>query len=142
MLDERRTRRPVSELPQPPLGSGRSDSMRRTSGQAPPHPGEILRREFLEPLELTQLEVAKRLRIPLQRLNQILSGKRSITPDTALRLARLFDCAPEFWLSQQAAWDLYVAQAHLEDNVAKITPYDQNLAFGGSDGWLEIDWNA
>jgi addiction module HigA family antidote len=67
----------------------------------PTAPGEILRHEFLEPLDLSQKELAEALGIPRVRLSEIIRGKRAITPDTALRLARFFDTTPEFWLGLQ-----------------------------------------
>ncbi len=67
----------------------------------------MLAEEFLKPLSMTQKELAKRIRVSLPRVNEIMRGKRSITPDTALRLARLFKTSPEFWLHGQLAWDLY-----------------------------------
>lgn len=72
-------------------------------------PGEILREEFLKPLRIGQVEAARRLRISLNRLNEIVLGKRSITADTALRLARLFKMSPQFWVRLQADWDLHQA---------------------------------
>ena len=69
-------------------------------------PGEILLEEFLKPRGLGQIEAARRLRISLNRLNEIVLGKRGITPDTALRLARLFKMSPQFWVRLQADWDL------------------------------------
>jgi antitoxin HigA-1 len=73
------------------------------------HPGEILREEFLEPLRIGQVEAARRLGISLNRLNEIVLGKRSVTADTALRLARLFKTSPQFWVRLQADWDLHQA---------------------------------
>jgi addiction module HigA family antidote len=73
-------------------------------------PGEILLLEFLRPLGLTQVEAAQRMGIPLNRLNEIVRGKRGITADTALRLARLCNTSPEFWMNLQVAGDLYEAQ--------------------------------
>jgi addiction module HigA family antidote len=72
-------------------------------------PGEILLEEFLKPSGLGQVEVARRLRISLNRLNEIVLGKRGITADTALRLARLFKMSPQFWVRLQADWDLHQA---------------------------------
>lgn len=72
-------------------------------------PGEILREEFLKPLGMNQVEAARRLRISLNRLNEIVLGKRSISADTALRLARLFHMSPQFWMRLQADWDLHQA---------------------------------
>ena len=75
----------------------------------PTAPGEMLLEEFLRPAELTQVEAARRMKIPLNRLNEIVNGKRGITADTALRLARLFKMSPEFWMGLQADWDLWHA---------------------------------
>lgn len=72
-------------------------------------PGEILLEEFLKPLGIGQVEAARRLRISLNRLNEIVLGKRSITAGTALRLARLFKMSPQFWVRLQADWDLHQA---------------------------------
>jgi addiction module HigA family antidote len=74
-------------------------------------PGEILLEEFLKPLELGQVEAARQLGISLNRLNEIVLGKRGITADTALRLARLFKTSPQFWMRLQADWDLHQAVA-------------------------------
>ena len=73
------------------------------------HPGEILLEEFLAPLELQQVDAARRLGISLNRLNEIVLGKRRVTADTALRLARLFKTSPQFWMRLQADWDLHEA---------------------------------
>jgi antitoxin HigA-1 len=71
----------------------------------------MLLEEFLRPAGLTQIDAAKRMGVPLNRLNEIIRGKRGISADTALRLARLFDMSPEFWMSLQADWDLWHAAA-------------------------------
>ncbi len=84
--------------------------IRLPTNRAPSHPGEILREEFLIPMGITQVELAHRLEIPFQRVNQICREKRSVTPDTALRLAKLFDTTVDLWLNLQLAWDLYHAQ--------------------------------
>jgi len=72
-------------------------------------PGEILLEEFLTPMKLGQVEAARRLEISLNRMNEIVLGKRSITADTALRLARLLKTSPQFWMRLQADWDLHQA---------------------------------
>ena len=72
-------------------------------------PGEILLEEFLMPMGLGQVEAARRLGISLNRLNEIILGKRGITADTALRLARLLETSPQFWMRLQADWDLHQA---------------------------------
>ena len=75
--------------------------------QAPTPPGEMLLEEFLKPLEMTQTELATRIRVPYVRVNEIVNGKRRVTPSTALRLARAFGTSPDFWLNGQLALDLY-----------------------------------
>lgn len=72
-------------------------------------PGEILLEEFLTPMGIGQVEAARRLGISLNRLNEIVLGKRGITADTALRLARLLKTSPQFWMRLQADWDLHQA---------------------------------
>ncbi len=83
--------------------------MRLPRDRPPTHPGEMLFEEFLKPLGMTQKELAKRARISYPRVNELVHGKRSVTPDTALRLSQLFGTTPEFWLSGQLAWDLWHA---------------------------------
>ena len=72
-------------------------------------PGEILLEEYLKPLGLGQLEAARRLGVSLNRLNEIILGKRRITADTALRLSRLLKTSPQLWMRLQADWDLHQA---------------------------------
>ncbi len=74
-------------------------------------PGEMLLEEFLKPLGLSQLEAAAKLEISANRLNEIVRGKRGITADTALRLSRLLNTSPQFWMRLQADWDLHQAIA-------------------------------
>lgn len=78
-------------------------------GRPPTHPGEMLREEFLMPLSMTQTELATRIGVSYPRVNEVINGKRGVTPDTALRLARLFQTTPEFWLDGQRNWDLWHA---------------------------------
>lgn len=75
----------------------------------PIHPGDILRTEFLEPLKLSQNQLALELRVPVTRVNQIVKGERSITAETALRLARYFGTSADLWLGLQLQYDLDVA---------------------------------
>jgi len=70
------------------------------------HPGEMLQEEFLKPLGLTQAEAARQLGMSLNRLNELVLGKRGVTADTALRLARRFKTTPQLWMHLQADWDL------------------------------------
>ncbi|MHB0879113.1 MAG: HigA family addiction module antitoxin [Anaerolineae bacterium] len=72
----------------------------------PTHPGEILLEEFLRPMELSQVAFARHVRVPLQRINEIVRGKRGITPDTAWRFSQALGTTPEFWMSLQCAHDL------------------------------------
>ncbi len=81
-------------------------------------PGEILLEEFLKPQGIGQVEAARRLDISLNRLNEIVLGKRSITADTALRLARLLKMSPQFWMRLQADWDLHQA---MQREVRKVS---------------------
>lgn len=83
---------------------------RRIPTHRPPtHPGEILLEDFLKPLGLTQTRLAELIGVHYPRVNEIVNGKRGITPDTALRLSRLFGTTPEFWLNGQLECDLYAA---------------------------------
>ncbi|MBI2473284.1 HigA family addiction module antidote protein [Candidatus Uhrbacteria bacterium] len=78
-----------------------------TSNQLfPIHPGEILLEEFLDPLHLSQYRLAKSINVPPRRINEIILGKRSVTADTALRLARYFKTSPQFWMNLQSQYDL------------------------------------
>jgi len=83
----------------------------------PLHPGEILMEEFLEPKEISQYRLAKDIHVSPRRINEIVHGKRSITADTALRLARYFEMSPEFWLGLQMDYDLDVAQDSSEEQL-------------------------
>jgi addiction module HigA family antidote len=76
----------------------------------PTHPGEILAEEFLAPLEMTQTRLAEQLGIPVQRINEIVKGKRGVTADTAWLLAKAFDTTPEFWMNLQTQHDLAKAR--------------------------------
>lgn len=89
----------------------------------PVHPGEVLVEEFLKPLAISQVDLAERLAISFQRLNGIANGRRSVTPDTALRLSRVFGTSPAFWLNLQQARDLYEAM-HSDEakEIQKLRP--------------------
>ncbi len=76
----------------------------------PVHPGEVLLKEFLKPMNLSQNQIALAIRVPARRINEIVHGKRRVTADTALRLARYFDMSPRFWLGLQMDYDLDVAE--------------------------------
>ena len=79
----------------------------------PTHPGEILNSEFLGPMGLTQVELAKRMGVPIQRVNTLINGKRDMTAETAILLGRVLKTTPEFWMNLQDTLDLFEAQRHL-----------------------------
>jgi addiction module HigA family antidote len=83
------------------------------------HPGEILRAEFMEPLQLSMNRLALDLRVPVTRIAEIVHERRGITPDTALRLARYFNTSAGFWLNLQTAYDLEVAEDKLSRVIEK-----------------------
>ena len=89
----------------------------------PTHPGEMLVEEFLHPMDLTQRALAKAIHVPYQRVNEIVNGKRGITPSTALRLARFFAVSADFWLNLQMRWDLYKAQQVEKSELAMIKDF-------------------
>jgi antitoxin HigA-1 len=82
-------------------------------GRAPSKPGEILSKEFLEPKGITQLALAIKMRVPVQRVNTLVNGKRGVTAETAILLARVLGTTPEFWMNLQTRHDLWVAQARM-----------------------------
>ena len=84
----------------------------------PTHPGEVLLREFLDPLGITQIELARRIKVPIQRINTLINGKRGITAETAILLAKEFKTSPEFWMNLQNMVDLYEAGKELHLKVA------------------------
>ena len=85
----------------------------------PLHPGEILQEEFLKPMNLSQNRLALDIRVPARRINEIVHGKRRITADTALRLAKYFDMSPQFWLGLQMDYDLDIAEDQIADRLNK-----------------------
>ena len=83
------------------------------------HPGEVLLEEFLKPMDLSQNRLALDIGVPPRRINEIVLGKRSITADTALRLARYFDMSPQFWLGLQMDYNLDIARDSLGDRLER-----------------------
>ena len=79
----------------------------------PTHPGEVLLEEFLIPMSMTQVELAAQLGVPVQRINTIINGKRSVSAETAIVLAGVFKTSPHFWMNLQISFDLYDAQLRL-----------------------------
>ena len=90
--------------------------------RTPTHPGEMLLEEFLKPMWITQRELALEIGVPYQRVNEIINGRRGITPSTALRLAKFFGVSPDFWMNFQLRWDLYFAKQSEADNLRTIKP--------------------
>lgn len=86
----------------------------------PIHPGEMLVEEFLGPMGLTQRDLANGIRVPYQRINELVRGRRGVTPSTALRLSRFFGVSPDYWLNLQLRWDLYHAQSAEASELRKI----------------------
>ena len=87
---------------------------------APVHPGEILLEDFIKPLGITQYRLAKEIGVPQRRIGEIVSGKRGITADTALRLARYFGTDAQSWLNLQTHYDLKVSESRISESLEKI----------------------
>ena len=89
----------------------------------PRHPGKVLQTDFLEPLGVSQSEIARRIHVSFPRVNEIVNGRRGITPDTELRLSRLLGTTPEFWLDSQRDRDLWKAtHSEAAGNIESIQP--------------------
>jgi addiction module HigA family antidote len=88
----------------------------------PTHPGEMLREDFLPDYQLSVAQLAKAINVSRQSVNELLRERRSLTPEMALRLARLFGNSPDFWLNAQRAVDLWIAQQAIRSDVARIKP--------------------
>jgi addiction module HigA family antidote len=85
----------------------------------PVHPGEILEQEFLHPMSITQYRLAKSIKVPARRINEIVHGKRSVSADTALRLSRFFGTSERFWMNLQARYELEMRKDKLGDRLEK-----------------------
>ena len=97
--------------------------VRVPTNRIPTHPGEMLLEEFLTPMGITQKDLADNIEVPYQRINEIVNGRRGITPSTALRLAKFFDMSPDFWMNLQLRWDLYFARQDENKVLQRIQPY-------------------
>ncbi len=97
--------------------------MRVPTHREPTHPGEMLREEFLIPMNITQRELAEAIHVPYQRINELVNQKRGVTPSTALRLAKFFSVSPDFWLNLQMRWELYKAQRVENTEIESIQVY-------------------
>ena len=89
----------------------------------PTHPGEMLLEEFLKPMDISQKELANAIQVPYQRINELVNGKRGMTPSTALRLSKYFGNSVGFWLNLQLRWDVYFAQQKEASVLAEIEAY-------------------
>ena len=103
--------------------------VRIPTNRVPTHPGEMLLEEFLIPADLTQRELANSIHVPYQRINDIVNGRRGITPSTALRLAKFFGNSADFWMNLQLRWDLYHARKDESTILTTIKPYYEVMRF-------------
>ncbi len=97
----------------------------------PVTPGELLKEEFLEPMGISQYRLAKEIEVPAQRIGAIVSGKRSITADTDLRLCRFFGLSNGYWLRAQVAYDTEVAEEELAEELKQIQPWKNFSSHAG-----------
>jgi len=102
--------------------------IRVPTDRAPTHPGEMLLEEFLKPMGMSQQQLARQIRVPFQRVNELVNRRRGVTPATALRLSRLFGNTPDFWMNLQIRWDLYRAQRKEAEILKKIEPIQNGAA--------------
>ena len=99
--------------------------VRIPSGREPTHPGEMLLQEFLLPLGMTQSELATAIQVPFQRVNEVVRGRRGVTPSTALSVSpRFFGTSPDFWINMQLRWDLYHARRAEAEQIESIQPHE------------------
>jgi addiction module HigA family antidote len=104
--------------------------IRVPSNRTPTHPGEMLLEEFLTPMGLTQRDLADAIHVPYQRVNDLVNGRRGMTPNTALRLAKYFGNTPAFWMNLQLRWDLFFSQQEDQQVLEGIQPYRQQPLVG------------
>jgi antitoxin HigA-1 len=89
----------------------------------PTHPGEMLKEEFLEPMQISQRDLANAIHVPYQKINELVNSKQGVTPSIALRLAKFFGVSADFWLNLQVRWDLYRAQSLEADEIESIQDF-------------------
>ena len=99
--------------------------MRVPKYREPTHPGEMLLEEFLHPMNITQRELADAIRVPYQRINELINKKRGVTPSTALRLSKFFGTSPDFWMNLQIRSELFKAQVAEQQDIDAIQGYQQ-----------------
>ena len=103
--------------------------IRVPTDRTPTHPGEMLLEEFLIPMGITQRALANAIHVPYQRVNDLVNGRRGVTPSTALRLAKFFGNTPDFWMNLQLRWDLYFVQQEETRVLDSIHPLATNSTF-------------
>lgn len=101
--------------------------VRVPTNRPPTHPGEMLLEEFLMPMGISQRELASAINVSYQRINEIVNGRRGMTPGTALRLSRFLGTTADFWMNLQLRWDLYLAQQSERSELERITPRQPSL---------------
>ncbi len=94
--------------------------VRIPTNRTPTHPREMLLEEFLKPMGITQKQLSVAIRVPFQRVNELINGKRGVTPSTALRLSAYFGNTPDFWMNLQQRWDLYWAMSKESSELKRI----------------------
>ncbi len=99
--------------------------MRIPTHREPTHPGEMLREEFLLPMEISQRDLADAIHVPYQRVNELINKKRGVTPSTALRLAKFFGVSADYWLNLQIRCDLYRAQQSEKNDLDSIQDFQK-----------------
>jgi addiction module HigA family antidote len=102
--------------------------IRIPTNRTPTHPGEMLLEEFLTPMCLTQRELANAIHVPYPRINDLVNGRRGVTPSSALRLAKFFGNSPDFWMNLQMRWDLYFAQQSETKVIETIHTYKHHAS--------------
>lgn len=102
--------------------------IRVPTNRAPTHPGEMLLEEFLNPLEISQRDLANSIHVPYQRINEIVNGRRGVIPGTALRLGKYLGTSASFWMNLQLRWDLYHAQKAEAHSLETIELYQVAIA--------------
>jgi antitoxin HigA-1 len=101
--------------------------IRVPTSRTPTHPGEMLLEEFLTPMGLTQRELADAIHVPYQRVNDIVNGRRGVTPSPALRLAKFFGMSADFWMNLQLRCDLYFSQQNENGILQEIQPFATHM---------------
>lgn len=96
--------------------------------RTPTHPGQMLSEEFLKPMGVTQRQLAESIHVSYQRVNEIINGRRGVTPSTALRLSKFFGVSSDFWMNLQLRWDLYFAQQAEAEEINSINPVNNRIA--------------